>query len=99
MKRVYFSPTHFSDSPFDGATHKADVFFYRNVAGTQNVMEFLGPHFDRYRSRVCGENIIFTADDLVYFFAYNSFESAYRASLAPRNNGFPLLVIENIAEL
>jgi hypothetical protein len=99
MKQVYFSPTNYSKSKFDGATHTADVSFYRNLADSQHLMEFLYLDFDEYRSRGYDQGIMFTTEDLMDFFAWHSFEHAHKASLDPRNNGFSLLVIDNITQL
>ena len=98
MKKIYFSPTHYSETQFNGATHTAYVSFYRHLVGSPNLMEFLKLDFYQY-THGCDEGIIFTIEDLMDFFAWHSFEHAHKASLDPRNNGFSLLLIHNIVEL
>jgi hypothetical protein len=98
MKKIYFSPTDYSESQFVGATHTADVSIFRQLGEAATIMAELSSEFYDYTCRY-SESTIFTIGDLMHFFAMHSPESAHRSYLDARENRYAYLVIENITEL
>jgi hypothetical protein len=66
MKKIYFSPTDYSESKFNGATHTADVSIFRQLGEAATIMAELSSEF-YYYSRGYSESIIFTIGDLMDF--------------------------------
>jgi len=98
MKKIYFSPTDYSESKFEGATHAADVSIFGQLGEDATIMAELSCEF-YYYTRGYSESTIFTIGDLMDFFAWHSPESAHRSYLDARKNRYAYLVIENITEI
>jgi hypothetical protein len=98
MKKVYFSPTHYSETQFNGATHTADVSIFRQLGEAATIMAELASEFYHY-TRGYSEFIIFTIGDLMDFFAGHSSDAAHRSYLDAMENRYAYLLIDNITEL